>query len=238
VIIEPGAGSCEKIRHLLADIEPRTYIPVDISADYLHQAAEQLHREFPSLDVLPVAADFSQDFELPDHSPRDKRLLFYPGSTIGNFTPDQAVDFLQRCAGILGTGGGLLIGVDLHKDSATLSTAYNDSAGLTAAFNRNILNHANRILGANFEPAHFEHNAFYNDQERRIEMHLVSTRDQVVEHASGSLQFTTGASIHTEFSHKYSRQNFGDLLKRAGFVNRGYWSDEQEWFSVQYFEVI
>ncbi len=236
-VIEPGAGNCEKIRHLLADLDPGTYIPVDISADYLQQAAEQLHVEFPQLAVMPVAADFSRDFELPDYSPREQRLLFYPGSTIGNFLPEQARSFLQRCTGIVGPGGGLLIGVDLHKDSNILNGAYNDVDGVTAAFNRNILHHANHILEANFEPGQFDHQAFYNEAQRRIEMHLVSTCDQVIEHGSGSLFFAEGDSIHTEYSHKYSRTDFADLAAQAGFVNRGYWSDEWEWFSVQYFEV-
>ncbi len=237
VVVEPGAGSCEKVRLLLDALQPGRYVPIDVSADFLQQAANQLGEEYPQLDVVPVAADFSDDFSLPAASRPGKALLFYPGSTIGNFTPEQALAFLQDCARDMDSGGGLLIGVDLHKDSATLNAAYNDAEGVTAAFNRNILLHANRILHADFNPEQFEHRAFYNTDHRRIEMHLVSRVEQQVSFNGGQLKFAPGDSIHTEYSCKYSRQDFADLAAGAGFVNRGYWSDAQEWFSVQYFEL-
>ncbi len=235
-VIEPGAGSCEKIRYLLGDIAPESYIPTDISADYLQQAAAQLRRAFPQVRIEPIAADFNQSFELPNTMGRC--LLFYPGSTIGNFTPDQAVIFLERCAHVLGSGGGLLVGVDLHKDSAVLNAAYNDSQGITAEFNRNILNHANQLLDANFQAQSFSHRAFYNERERRIEMYLVSSVNQTIEHALGTLNFSAGDSIHTEYSYKYSPENFLALAASAGFGKRAYWSDTEDLFSVQYFEVL
>jgi L-histidine Nalpha-methyltransferase len=237
VVIEPGAGNCEKIGYLLEDLNPQCYLPVDISAEYLQQASAKLRLEFPLLEVKPVAADFSQDFELPDYSPRDRRLLFCPGSTIGNFTPPLAREFLQRCAELLGSGGGLLIGVDLHKEASILEAAYNDSAGVTAQFNLNILANANRLLNANFDQNGFQHRSFYNEQQRRIEMHLDSTRDQSVDVHGDRLFFAAGDSIHTEYSYKYSREDFCALADSAGYSPRGYWSDEREWFSVHYFEV-
>ena len=236
-VIEPGAGGCEKIRYLLKDLAPGVYVPMDISADYLERAAQQLRGEFEALRVLPLTADFSRELQLPGTALPGRRLLFYPGSTIGNFTPEQAQWFLRRCAKMLGPGSGLLIGVDLHKDSAILNAAYNDAQGVTAAFNRNILRHANHILDADFEPQNFEHLAFYNKPLHRIEMHLVSSGAQTIQYHGGALSFAAGDSIHTEYSCKYSREDFVQLAAVAGWRNRACWTDSREWFSVQYFEV-
>lgn len=236
-LVEPGAGNCAKVRHLIADLQPAAYLPLDISGDYLMAAVEELRRACPGLNVTPVVADFNDDFHLPEQRGEGRRVVFYPGSTIGNFEPDAAREFLARAAVLVGSGGGLLIGVDLHKDAATLNAAYNDSQGVTAAFNLNILRHANRLLGANFSTECFEHQAFYNEDERRIEMHLESTRAQQIDCSGTTLEFHAGERIHTEYSYKYSLEDFSRLAVSAGFTSRASWVDERDWFSVQYFEV-
>ena len=178
-LIEPGAGACEKVRHLLY-LRPGVYRPMDISGDFLLAACRDLQSEFPDLDVRPLVADFNADFDVPARKGTGRRVVFYPGSTIGNFVPAAARRFLGRVAELVGEGGGLLIGVDLHKDPAILNAAYNDGEGITAAFNRNILLHVNRLLDAEFDPERFEHVAFYNEREQRIEMHLESREAQQV----------------------------------------------------------
>lgn len=234
-LVEPGAGSCEKVRYLLADLEPSAYLPLDISRDFLLDSAQRLREDFPALDVRPVVADFSAAFDLPTATGR--RVLFYPGSTIGNFEPAGARDFLTRAAAMVGQGGGLLIGVDLHKSSDILDAAYNDSEGVTAAFNRNILSHANTLLNADFEPQQFKHVAFYNEPAQRIEMHLESLIAQTVRCNGAMLEFAAGERIHTEYSHKYTVEGFAALAAEAGFSARGCWVDENDLFSVQYFEI-
>ncbi len=234
-LVEPGAGSCEKVRYLLADLAPTAYLPLDISRDFLLDAAQRLREDFPALEVRPVVADFGAAFDLPEASAR--RVLFYPGSTIGNFEPAGAREFLSRAAALVGSGGGLLIGVDLHKSSEVLDAAYNDSLGVTAAFNRNILRHANRLLDADFDPEQFEHVAFYNAPAQRIEMHLESRSAQQVRCDGALLEFAAGERIHTEYSHKYTPEGFAELAAEAGFHARGCWLDDASLFSVQYFEV-
>ncbi len=234
-LVEPGAGSCEKVRHLLADLAPSAYLPLDISRDFLLDAAQRLREDFPALEVRPVVADFGSAFDLPEAGAR--RVLFYPGSTIGNFEPSAALEFLSRAAALVGPGGGLLIGVDLHKASEVLNAAYNDSQGVTAEFNRNILRHANQLLDADFDPEQFEHVAFYNAPAQRIEMHLESRIAQRVHCEGAVLEFAAGERIHTEYSHKYTPQGFADLAAQAGFQPRGCWLDDAALFSVQYFEV-
>jgi dimethylhistidine N-methyltransferase len=233
-LVEPGAGSCEKVRYLLDDLKPSAYLPLDISRDFLLDAAQRLRSDFPQLDVRPVVADFSEGFDLPGSEGR--RVLFYPGSTIGNFAPDAAGDFLRQVADLVGAGGGLLIGVDLHKDTEVLHAAYNDSEGVTAEFNRNILRHANELLDAEFEPDRFEHVAFYNEPAQRIEMHLESREAQSVRCNGSVLEFEAGERIHTEYSHKYTIEGFGGLAAQAGFASRCCWTDDEQLFSVQYFE--
>lgn len=236
-LVEPGAGACEKVRYLLADLKPAAYLPLDISGDYLQTATDRLREDFPTLDVRPIVADFNGDFDLPDTGFAGRRIIFYPGSTIGNFEPEAARDFLCRAADLAGESGGLLIGVDLHKDSDVLNAAYNDSQGLTAAFNRNVLSHANRLLDAQFDPEAFEHVAFYNRSKRRIEMHLESCRAQSVRCNGTVLEFEAGERIHTEYSYKYGVEDFADLAGSAGLALHSSWVDDGELFSVQYYQV-
>jgi dimethylhistidine N-methyltransferase len=237
VLFEPGAGNCSKVRHLLSDLQPAAYIPLDISGQYLLSAAMELREEFPGLLVEPLIADFSGEFELPRLGGDGRRVLFYPGSTIGNFMPPAARDFLARIAGLIGSGGGLLIGIDLHKDTDILHAAYNDSRGVTARFNRNILLHANHLLDARFAPEMFDHVAFYNEDERRIEMHLQSQQEQRVPCGDRMLKFYAGERLLTEYSYKYSLDDFSSLAVSAGFTPKASWVDEQNWFGVLYYEI-
>jgi dimethylhistidine N-methyltransferase len=237
VLLEPGAGGCGKVRYLLPAIAPAVYLPLDISGEFLMAAVASLRGDFPAVSVQPVVADFTSDFELPEMHAPGRKVLFYPGSTIGNFTPRQAQDFLSRAAVQLGPGSGLLIGVDLHKNSDILNAAYNDSQGVTAAFNLNILQHCNHLLEADFDPRQFEHLAFYNTDVRRIEMHLVSKLNQTVTGNNFSIEFEAGERLHTEYSYKYSREDFEQLAMRAGFLPREYWQDDEALFGVYYFEV-
>tara|TARA_R110002110_G_scaffold240244_2_gene456428 strand:- start:24546 stop:25511 length:966 start_codon:yes stop_codon:yes gene_type:complete len=232
VVIEPGAGSCEKVRYLIPALQPSCYVPVDISTDYLAEAAAGLNESFPELQVEPVAADFSRTISLPGSVDCEAAVIFYPGSTIGNFEPADAVNFLRRMRSLVGSQGLILVGVDLHKDSAVLTAAYNDTAGVTAAFNRNILLHLNRLLGADFRPDLFQHHAFYNEQKRRIEMHLVSAVRQIVNCGDVPLQFAEGETIHTENSYKYSLQDFSSLVEKAGLKLEQSWTDRKNLFSV------
>lgn len=237
VIIEPGAGSCEKIRHLVPALKPACYVPVDISTDYLADAVASLNETYPELRTEPVAADFSRDIFLPESVGYESAVIFYPGSTIGNFEPAEAVAFLQRMGHLIGNQGTILVGVDLHKDSAILNAAYNDQAGVTAAFNRNILNHLNRLLEADFNPDLFQHHAFYNESRRRIEMHLVSDIEQVVSCRDDRLHIAAGESIHTENSYKYSLEDFASLVEKAGLKLEQSWSDDGQLFSVNLLSV-
>ena len=236
VLVEPGAGACEKVRHLVSALEPASYVPIDISGDFLQEAVADLREEFPALPVHPVAADFNEELELPPLQDSAPPLLFYPGSTIGNFTPEQAAEFLSRTAERLGSGSGLLIGYDLHKDSETLTAAYNDARGVTARFNRNILTHANNLLGTEFKTDAFDHLAFYNEDNQRIEMHLVSRDAQTLSCGDHDIEFTAGERIHTEYSYKYTVADFSDLADRAGYRSHEHWTDPQEWFAVHYLE--
>ena len=237
VVIEPGAGNCEKVRHLIPALQPRCYVPVDISTDFLADAAAALNEIFPELQIEPVAADFSRVISLPEAVDSRSAVIFYPGSTIGNFEPADAVKFLQRMRGLAGAGGSILVGVDLHKDNAILTAAYNDRAGITAAFNRNVLLHLNRLLGADFRPELFRHHAFYNEERRRIEMHLVSEIEQIVNCGSTRLHFAAGESIHTENSYKYTLQDFSALVATAGLKLEQSWSDPNKLFSVNLLSV-
>jgi dimethylhistidine N-methyltransferase len=233
-IVEFGAGSATKVRVLLDALrEPRRFSPIDISAEHLHAAAAQLQRDYPGLAVCPLAADFTQPFELPPLAGAHRRVGFFPGSSIGNFTPDEALAFLRRAAGLL-QGGGLLIGVDLVKDPALLHAAYNDAAGVTAAFNRNLLVRANRELQTDFVPEQFAHYAFYEPRARRIEMHLVSLCAQRVRLGGDSFEFAEGESLHTENSYKYSVDGFQALAQRAGFTPHAVWCDPQRRFSLHW----
>jgi dimethylhistidine N-methyltransferase len=234
-IVEFGAGASRKVRLLLsALVAPRRFLPIDISGDHLEQAAEQLRRDHPGLTVLPVVSDFTRSLELPP--PEGPRVGFFPGSSIGNFDPPQALRLLRQMAGWL-AGGGLLIGVDLVKDPALLHAAYNDAQGVTAAFNLNLLARANRELGADFDLAQWAHAAFYNPPRSRIEMHLVSRRRQAVTLCGERIEFAEGDSVHTESSCKYTVEGFQRLAQAAGWTPQAVWVDDARWFSLHWIEV-
>lgn len=236
-IVEFGAGSSRKIRLLLAALEsPRRFVPVDISGEHLQAAAQRLRIEHPSLDVRPLVADFTRAFALPPapgRSSRSPRIGFFPGSSIGNFAPAEALRFLRRAARML-RGGGLLVGVDLVKDPAVLHAAYNDAQGVTAAFNRNLLERANRELAADFRPDRFAHYAFYDPVRQRIEMHLVSLARQRVTVCGRRFDFAPGETLHTENSYKFTVEGFRALAARAGFVPGPVWRDREGLFSIHW----
>ncbi len=237
-LVEFGSGSTAKIR-LLLEAAPHiaAYVPVDISADYLEEQARELRRDFPRLKVLPVAADFTRPFELPLGVRKLARVGFFPGSTIGNFEPLAAVAFLRNAARILGSGASLIIGVDLVKDEHVLNAAYNDKAGVTAAFNLNLLARINREAGGDFDVSAFSHRAFFNTVRERIEMHLVSRKQQRVTVGGETFDFAPGETIHTENSYKYSRAGFRDLARQAGWLEEALWTDEAGNFSVRVLKV-
>ncbi len=238
-IVEFGAGSSVKIRILLDILEtPAAFIPVDISGEHLLDAARQLAIDYPDLEILPVCADFTQPFDLPvPVAAVNRNLVFFPGSTIGNFSLEQARQLLKVMAIEAGAGGGLLIGVDLKKDRAMLESAYNDDASVTADFNLNLLVRLNREIGADFDLGQFTHRAIYSEDKGRIEMHLVSEKDQSVNIDGQLIEFLAGEHILTECSHKYELQEFADLAGEAGFNIRKVWTDPEQMFSVQYLEL-
>lgn len=232
-LIEFGSGSSVKISTLLNSLnDPLSYIPMDISKDHLLAAAKRLSQSFPDLPITPICADYTTDFNFPDIG-SGKRTGFFPGSTIGNFTPDEACVFLKQSRSLL-QGGGMLIGVDLLKEETVLNAAYNDAAGVTAEFNKNLLRRCNKGLSANFNLDHFHHSAFLNKQKDRIEMHLVSDVDQLVHIADQTFVFTASESIHTENSYKYTPHGFQALAKKAGFKPEKVWIDENNLFSIHY----
>lgn len=235
VIIEPGSGSSRKTRMLLDHLPGvAAYVPVEISQKYLGRVVQELQDEYPSLLIRPVCADYTRSFQLPDiDKPFDYYVVFYPGSTIGNFRPAAARSFLARWADFMVPGGGLLIGVDLKKDRQILEAAYNDSRGVTAAFNKNMLVRLNRELNTDFNVDQFEHRAFYNEEEGRMEMHLVSRVPQTVHLDGTAIHFGEGETIHTENSYKYTPAEFASLVGEW-FEVRKMWTDPDELFSVQY----
>jgi dimethylhistidine N-methyltransferase len=234
-LVEFGSGAGVKIRLLLHALEqPAAYVPVDISRNHLLMAATSLARDFPKLHIAPVCADYTQRFTLPIPT-RKVRVItsgFFPGSTIGNFSPEQAWHFLAQARQLLGRDAWMIVGVDLHKDSAILNAAYNDAAGVTAAFNLNLLGRINRELDGRFDLDAFRHHAFYNEAERRIEMHLVSRRAQTVWIGDTRFGFAEGESIHTEDSYKYGIEDFERLARRAGFESVTAWTDADRLFAV------
>ncbi len=240
VLIELGSGSSLKIQILLAALGPAVYVPVDISKDHLLASASTLAERFPWLSIRAVCADYSGPFDLPLEPDWDARAAFFPGSSIGNFEPAQAQALLERVGEVLGPGGRLLIGVDLVKDRAVLEAAYNDSGGVTADFNRNLLARINREIQGDFDLDAFEHRAFFNPDPDprspagpgRIEMHLVSNRGQRVRIGHRTIAFRAGESIHTENSYKYDLPGFGRLAADARFVTEQVWTDQGSLFSV------
>jgi dimethylhistidine N-methyltransferase len=233
-VVEPGSGSGRKTTLLLDALrEPRQYVPVDISEDQLHQAAARLRSEHPGLDVAPVVADYTGKFDLPACAPAPaSTLVYFPGSTLGNFLPYEAQLFLLRLRAIMGPRGGLLLGVDLKKDPATLHAAYNDKSGVTAQFNLNVLERLNAELHATFDLSRFQHHATYDPTHGRIEMHLVSTRRQRVSVAGVEVSFEEGESICTEYSYKYSTAQVAELAAAARMRVLHTWTDDRRWFGV------
>jgi dimethylhistidine N-methyltransferase len=232
LLVEPGSGSCSKARILFEGLQPCAYVPMDISRDHLRVAAQEVAIDFPWLEVHAACTDFTRLMTLPPNSPEGRRLAFFPGSSIGNFDPDAAVGFLGMIADMVGPGGQLLIGVDLKKDKAVLEAAYDDAAGITAAFNLNLLARINRELGADFDLAQWRHRALYNEAQGRIEMHLVSRVAQQVSLQGQTFRFAEDETIHTENSYKYTVAEFRDLASQAGFTTDTVWLDDDCLFSL------
>jgi dimethylhistidine N-methyltransferase len=248
VMLDLGAGCCTKASRLFPVLMPDAYVAVDIAVDFLRDTLTALAQQHPHLSMMGLGLDFSTTLELPgeaqawleqqQHGHKPK-VVFYPGSSIGNFSPSHALRLLQQardlCHGTKGqgsAGGGLLIGVDLVKPASVLEPAYDDNLGVTAAFNRNALLHINRILGSNFEPRLWQHVALFNTTESRIEMHLQSQIAQTVQWPGGHRAFQSGERIHTESSYKWTVESFEQLLKQAGFTPQQCWTDPQNWFGV------
>jgi len=231
-LVDLGAGNCAKAASLFPLFEPRRYIAVDISVEFLRDALRQIHREHPQVQVAGLGQDFSTGLQIPAELLGDDRpVFFYPGSSIGNFTRAEALAFLRRVRERAG-GGGLLIGVDLVKPRAVLEAAYDDALGVTAAFNRNALVHLNRLIGSDFAPRRWRHVAFYDDAKSRIEMHLEASEAIEVTWPGGGRRFAAGERIHTENSCKYAADDFAALLIEAGFEPPPRWTHANEWFAV------
>jgi dimethylhistidine N-methyltransferase len=232
-LIEFGSGSSAKTRIVLKAAKGlAAYVPVDISGEFLEQQAAALRAEYPAVAMMPVVADFNQPFELPAVTAAMPRVGFFPGSTIGNLEPHEACSFLQNAGRILGRGATFIVGVDLVKDAKVLQRAYNDSQGVTAKFNLNVLARINSELGARFNLACFEHHAFYNRERSRIEMHLASLKRQRVSVCGERIDFRAGETIHTENSYKYTLESFGALARGAGWRPLAVWTDRDQYFSV------
>jgi len=238
-LIGLGTGAGTKTRILLEELrDPLVYVPIDISKEQLEKSSARFREMFPSLQILPVCADYLEPFELP--LPRQlssRSVVYFPGSTIGNFEPDAAGEFLTRLAELAGDGGGLLIGVDLQKDRPVLERAYNDSSGVTAEFNKNLLARVNRELGADFNLRRWQHHTIYNSAEGRIELYLISEIAQVVRIAGREFDFRAGEEILTEYSYKHTIPGFIGLARQAGFRFEQVWTDDARWFGVFYFTV-
>ena len=236
-LVEFGSGSTRKVRILLRAARGLgCYVPVDISGEMLQREAAELRRDFPGLNVLPLVADFCFPFELPPEAKiAPARIGFFPGSTIGNFEPHQAAEFLRHAGRMLGPLAGLIVGVDQIKPVTVLNAAYNDAAGVTAQFNLNLLTRINRELGGTFKFDRFEHYAFYNRERQRIEMHLASLKHQTVKVAGETFDFHAGETIHSENSYKYSVASLSALARSVGWQPAGAWSDDRNYFSIQAF---
>lgn len=236
LLIEYGSGTSEKSSILLENLPQLAgYVPIDISREPLMAHASQMGEAYPHLDIFPINADYNRPFPIPrTRKPVKKRVVYFPGSTIGNFHPPEAVEFLDRILRVCGSDGVLLVGVDLKKDPQILNLAYNDPGGITAEFNLNVLRRLNRELGADFDLDQFRHLAFYNDDEGRMEMHLESLRDQVVHLDGVNITFEKGERIWTESSYKYTLERFEMLALDAGFAVQKVWTDGQDLFSVQF----
>jgi dimethylhistidine N-methyltransferase len=231
-LIDLGAGNCAKAASLFPLLHPVQYVPVDISADFLADAVEGLHQRFPHIEMNALGLDFSSRLDLPPSVRREQRLFFYPGSSIGNFSPADAQAFLRRLHGQCGRDGGLLIGIDLVKDHAILDAAYDDALGVTAAFNLNMLRHLNLLAGFNFDVRQWRHVAFFNAEASRIEMHVEARENVLVQWQGGQRHFRAGQRIHTENSYKYREADAVALLAQAGFATNRVWCDPGNWFAL------
>jgi len=235
-LIEYGSGSSVKSRTLLRELDPSVhYFPVDISNEFLAMTAARLREEFPDRPIEPVVADFTRPFDVPAVKNCERDVVYFPGSTIGNFDPASASALLSAIACRCGPAGGLLMGFDLQKDVAVLEDAYNDASGITAAFNRNILRHLNRKFDAKFDPEAFEHLAFYDRDAQRIEMHLKASVDQHVRIAGKEFTFPEGTNILTEYSHKYRIDQMAAIAEASGLLMQQHWIDDRQYFAVAYF---
>jgi L-histidine N-alpha-methyltransferase len=230
-LVDLGAGNCEKAERLFGVLRPQRYVAVDISVHFLQRTLQSLQRQHPALVMLGLGMDFSRQLQLPEQAGAGPRTLFYPGSSIGNFTPADALRFLRQAQAAC-QGGALLIGVDLLKPVQWLEPAYDDALQVTAAFNRNLLANLNRLLGTDFALADWAHAAHFNAAESRIEMHLRALRDVRVRWPGGERRFTAGQTLHTESSYKYGIEPFTALLHQAGFARTQCWTDEKQWFAV------
>lgn len=230
-LVDLGAGNCAKAAGLFEAFAPARYVAVDISVAFLRQALGSLQAQHPGLPMVGVGMDFSSAFSLPAQAGTGPHVLFYPGSSIGNFTPEAALHFLQQLRSAC-EGGGLLIGVDLCKPRALLEPAYDDALGVTAAFNRNLLMHLNAVIGSDFKLADWQHVAFFNETDSRIEMHLQALRTVAVRWPGGERRFAKDERIHTENSYKWRQADFAKLLLSAGFAQTRTWTDERGWFAV------
>lgn len=232
-LIDLGAGNCAKAAVLIPRLAPSQYVPVDISADFLQDAARQLQKSFPLLDIVGVGMDFSTGVALPDQVQNHERVFFYPGSSLGNFQPEQALQFLRQLADpAQGQARGLILGIDLVKDTATLEAAYDDALGVTAAFNKNLLLNLNGLLGADFDVRQWKHVGLFNATPSRIEMHLEARCDLTVRWAGHQRHFKAGERLHTENSYKYTLAAMTALLHQAGFRHVQHWTDPKQWFAV------
>lgn len=232
VVVEYGSGSSLKIRKVLEEVSPQAYVPVDISSEHMVDMARGLADDFPGLAIYPTCADFTGEFELPPPVADLPKVGFFPGSSIGNFDRAAAAEFLARVCAMLGGGGQLIIGVDLKKDVGILEAAYNDAAGVTAAFNLNVLTHLAQQLGADLAPSRFRHRAVYNESVGAIQMYLDVVETHEVLIGGRRICFEQGESIHTENSFKYQQEEFLALAADAGFSGRGMWTDSKQWFGV------
>ena len=232
-LIDLGAGNCVKAEALIPQLLPRQYVPVDISADFLRSSAERVQASFPALDIVGVGMDFSSQMGLPDMVQGHDRVFFYPGSSLGNFSPTQSLAFLQQISEpARGAARGLLLGIDLVKDSAILEAAYDDALGVTAAFNKNLLRHVNARLASDFDVRQWRHVALFNTAHSRIEMHLEATQEVTVNWSGHMRCFGAGERIHTEYSYKYTLDAMTTLLSQAGFSHVEHWTDASGWFGV------
>ena len=237
-MIDLGAGNCAKAARLFPLLHPAQYVAIDISYDFLRESIERLQQRFPHIEMTGLGLDFSERLDLPEVVRAEKRLFFYPGSSIGNYTPEQARAFLGRLRDQCGDDGALLIGLDLVKDAAILDAAYDDAIGVTAAFNLNILRHVNRLMGADFNVAQWRHRGFFNPAESRVEMHLEAREALTVRWPGGERRFAAGERIHTENSYKYRQSAVVGLLEQGGFRSVHVWTDPDQWFAVVYARAI